>query len=111
MNCSPTIARPLRTAMAALLLAWGGSLPAQQPANVQQAAEDYRAGVAAFSRNDLQAALRHFQQVVRATPEAEPGHLMLGFVLARLGRTAEAIPELEKALALNPEDSDARTNL
>jgi Flp pilus assembly protein TadD len=111
MTGSSTIARLLRTAVATLLWAFGAPLPGQQPASVQQAAEDYRAGVAAFSRNDLQAALKHFQQVVRATPEAEPGHLMLGFVLARLGRTAEAIPELEKALALNPNDSDARTNL
>jgi protein O-GlcNAc transferase len=111
MKGSPIAVRPLPIAMAAVLWAFGACLPGQQPANVQQAAEDYRAGVAAFSRNDLQAALRHFQQVVRATPEAEPGHLMLGFVLARLGRTAEAIPELEKALELNPHDSDARTNL
>ena len=109
MTCWCSIARLLGTA--ALFFALGSSLHGQQPADVQQAAEEYRAGVAAFSRNDLQTALRHFQQVVRATPGAEPGHLMLGFVLARLGRTTEAIPELEKAVELNPNDSDARTNL
>src|SRR5215469_6087403 len=84
---------------------------AQQPGNAQQAAEDYRQGVAAFSRNDLQTALRHFQNVVRISPEAEPGHLMLGFVLAKLGLPKEAIPELEKAVTLNPDDTDAHMNL
>ena len=83
----------------------------EQPANIKKAAEDYRAGVEALSHNDLQLALKDFQQVVLATPAAEPGHLMLGFVLARMGRTKEAISELEKALTLNPNDSDARTNL
>jgi protein O-GlcNAc transferase len=95
-----------------LLLAFSLALHGQDPgASARQAGEDYRAGVAAFSRNDLPAALKDFRQVVHATPEAEPGHLMLGFVLARLGRVNEAIPELEKALALNPTDTDARTNL
>jgi tetratricopeptide (TPR) repeat protein len=85
---------------------------AQDPAaGSKQAAEAYRAGVDELSRNDLQEALKNFQQVVRLTPGAEPGHLMEGFVLARLGRTREAIVELEKALALNPNDTDARTNL
>lgn len=85
---------------------------AQDPtANSKQAAEAYRAGVDALSHNDLQEALKNFQQVVRLTPGAEPGHLMVGFVLARLGRTKEAIVELEKTLALNPNDTDARTNL
>jgi tetratricopeptide (TPR) repeat protein len=94
-----------------LLLTTASLFSAQQPASVQQAAEDYRQGVAAFSRNDLQTARQHFQNVVRLAPETEPGHLMLGFVLAKLGRTTEAIPELEKALALNPNDNDARMNL
>src|SRR5215471_1400958 len=94
-----------------LLLTTASLFSAQQPASVQQAAEDYRQGLAAFSRNDLRTALQHFQNVVRLNPETEPGHLMLGFVLAKLGRTTEAIPELEKALALNPNDNDARMNL
>ncbi|MGB2620752.1 MAG: tetratricopeptide repeat protein [Candidatus Acidiferrum sp.] len=83
----------------------------EQATGANPAAEHYRAGVAAVSRNDLHAALENFQQVVRFAPSAEPGHLMLGFTLARLGRTKEAIAELEKALALNPNDTDARTNL
>jgi protein O-GlcNAc transferase len=107
-SCSRRIA-----ASVPLLLAFSvAGLCGQEPsAGTRQAGQDYREGVAAFSRNDLQTALKDFQQVVRATPDAEPGHLMLGFVLARLGRVNEAIPELEKALALNPNDTDARTNL
>ena len=105
----------LRRAVASLPLLLACSVDAlhgQDPGtSAREAGQDYRAGVAAFSRNDLEAALKDFRQVVRATPQAEPGHLMLGFVLARLGRVDEAIPELEKALTLNPNDTDARTNL
>ena len=104
---------PLRAVWSAALALCTLTLAHAQdaPASAKQAAEAYRAGVDAFSRNDLELAIKNFQQVVRLTPGAEPGHLMLGFVLARLGRTKEAIVELEKALALNPNDTDARTNL
>jgi len=101
----------LRAALIAVLALSRFAAAQDQPAGVKQAAENYRAGVDALSHNDLQTALKDFQLVVRATPAAEPGHLMLGFVLARLGRTKEAIVELEKALTLNPDDSDARMNL
>src|SRR5579863_5613628 len=83
----------------------------QQPGDVQKAGDDYRAGVAALSASNLDQALKDFQEVVRLTPSAEPGHLMVGFVLARLGRTKEAILELEKAIALKPSDVDAQLNL
>jgi len=98
--------------VAALAFYSVGPAHAQDPtASSRQAAEAYRVGVDALSRNDLQGALQNFQQVVRLTPGAEPGHLMVGFVLARLGRIKDAIVELEKAIALNPSDTDARTNL
>ena len=101
-----------RLALALLCCCYGSIVYAQlQPAGANQGAAAYQAGVAALSRNDLQAALKDFQQVVRAAPAVEAGHSMLGFVLARLGRTREAIPELEKAVALQPNDTDARMNL
>lgn len=75
------------------------------------AAQIYQAGLAAMSRNDPQAALKNFQEVTRLAPSAEAGHSMAGFVLARLGRYHEAVPELERAVALKPDDSDARMNL
>ena len=85
---------------------------AQEPsASLKQADADYRAGVAALSRNDLNAALADFEKVVHLAPTAEQGHSALGAVLMRLGRTGEAIRELKKALAIRAGDSDAQLNL
>lgn len=84
----------------------------QEPsASLKQADAEYRAGVAAMSRNDLKTALADFQSVVRLAPETEQGHVALGSVLLRLGRTSEGIRELEKALALKPGDRDSQVNL
>jgi protein O-GlcNAc transferase len=84
----------------------------QEPsAALKQADADYRAGVTALSRNDLKTALTDFENVVRLAPSAEQGHSALGAVLVRLGRTNEGIRELEKALAMKPDDSSAQLNL
>ena len=85
---------------------------AQEPsASLKQADADYRAGAAALSHNDLQSALRDFQNVVRLAPSAEQGHSALGTVLVRLGRTSEGIRELNKALAIKPDDASAQLSL
>jgi protein O-GlcNAc transferase len=85
---------------------------AQGPSsNLKQADSDYRAGVAALSRNDLNTALADFEIVVRLAPAAEQGHSALGAVLVRLGRTSEGMSELEKALASQPTDATAQQNL
>jgi protein O-GlcNAc transferase len=85
---------------------------AQEPsAALKQADADYRAGVAALSNNDLKAALADFAKVVHLAPAAEQGHSALGAVLVRMGRNAEGIRELEKALAMKPADGSAQMNL
>ena len=85
---------------------------AQEPSpTLKQADADYRAGVAALSHNDLNAALADFEKVVHLAPAAEQGHSALGAVLFRLGRTKEGIRELEKALAIKSSDSSAQLNL
>jgi tetratricopeptide (TPR) repeat protein len=87
-------------------------LQAQEPpAAASQLDDHYRAGLAAVARNDFQDALKDFQLVVQSAPSAEAGHSALGFVLVRLGRAQEAIPELEKALAIEPSDSSAQMNI
>jgi len=94
------------------LLAHSGPGQAQESSsNLKQADADYRSGVAALSRNDLNGALADFERVVRLAPSAEPGHSALGAVLVRLGRRTEGIRELEKALAIQPNDSSAQLNL
>ncbi|MBB6142909.1 tetratricopeptide (TPR) repeat protein [Silvibacterium bohemicum] len=92
------------------VLSWLGH--AQEPSpGLKQAESDYRAGVAALSRHDLNAALADFEKVVHLAPAAEQGHSALGAILLRLGRTSEAIRELEKALAITPSDRSAQLNL
>jgi protein O-GlcNAc transferase len=92
------------------VLALSGLL--QEPsAELKQADADYRAGVAALARNDLNAALTDFEHVVHLAPTAEQGHSALGAVLVRLNRTAEGVRELEKALAMKPGDNSAQMNL
>jgi protein O-GlcNAc transferase len=78
---------------------------------LKEADTDYKAGVAALSRSDLDTARADFENVVRLAPSAEQGHSALGAVLIRLGRRAEGIRELEKALAIQPSDSSAQLNL
>lgn len=85
---------------------------AQGPsASLKQADTDYRAGVAALSRNDLNSALADFEHAVQLAPAAWQAHSALGSVLVRLGRTDEGIRELEKALAIHPGDSSAQLSL
>jgi protein O-GlcNAc transferase len=83
----------------------------QPSPRLREADADYKSGVAALSRNDLNTALADFEKVVRLVPSAEQGHSALGAVLVRVGRNAEGIRELEKALAIQPKDSSAQLNL
>jgi len=95
-----------------LCAALPGVSHAQEPSpTLKEADADYRAGVAALSRHDLDAAFADFQKVVRLAPTAEQGHSALGAVLVQLGQTSEGIRELEKALAMKPGDSSAQLNL
>lgn len=85
---------------------------AQEPsAAMRQADADYRAGVAALNKNDLQTAEARFQAVTALVPDQEPGHSALGAVLVREGKVAEGIRELQRALALKPGDSAAQLTL
>lgn len=96
----------------AVLLALSAFCAAQEPSSsLKQADADYRAGVAALSRNDLRAARGDFENVVRLAPAAEQGHSALGAVLIRTGEPAAGIRELEKALAMHPGDASAQQNL
>jgi protein O-GlcNAc transferase len=89
-----------------------GRLSAQEPsASLREADADYREGVAALNRNDLKTAQSKFEAVTRLAPSAEQGHSALGAVLVREGQWAAGTRELEKALALKPDDVSAQMNL
>jgi protein O-GlcNAc transferase len=93
-------------------LALAGQLLGQGPSDsLKQADADYREGVAALNRNDLQTARAKFAEVVRLAPSAEQGHSALGAVLEREGQIPSAILELQRALAIKPDDAAAQLNL
>jgi tetratricopeptide (TPR) repeat protein len=95
-----------------MLLVFSSHCSAQEPSPaLRQADADYRAGMAALSRNDLQTARKDFENAVRLAPTAEQGYSALGAVLVRMGERAAGIHELEKALAMKPGDASAQQNL
>lgn len=97
--------------LAGLSLSAGFCRGQQATANLREADADFRAGVAAFSRNDLEAARHDFEEVVHLAPSVEQGHSALGAVLVRLGDNGGGIRELEKALSLRGNDLSAQQNL
>jgi tetratricopeptide (TPR) repeat protein len=104
---------PVRIGLSVAALLAGCVVCGAQEASpsLRQADADYRAGVAALSRNDLKTARLEFEQVVRLAPDIEQGHSALGAVLVRSGETGAAIHELEKALAIRADDASAEQNL
>ena len=60
-------------------------------------------GQAALERGDLEAAAREFRQVTQRYPDLSAGHTALGSILMALGRYAEAVPALRRAMELTPQ--------
>lgn len=104
---------PVRMAFRAAAFAAGCAVCcAQNPSpGLRQADADYRAGVAAMSRNDLKTAQREFEEVVRLAPDIEQGHSALGTVLVRNGEMVAGIRELQTAVAMRADDTSAELNL
>jgi tetratricopeptide (TPR) repeat protein len=67
-------------------------------------AADWKSGVTAFKTGDLATAEAEFRALTQAQPEWAGGHLMLGQTLLRAGRAEEALPSLEQARELAPDD-------
>jgi tetratricopeptide (TPR) repeat protein len=65
-----------------------------------RAAEASRAGVAAYSRGDVAGSVEQFSAAVDTDPENADALNNLGQVLVRTGRAREAIPYLDRAVAL-----------
>jgi len=64
---------------------------------------DWEAGVAAFKVGRFATAAAEFRQVTETHPDWADGHFMLGSALLHLDQPAEALPSLEKAVALGGE--------
>jgi len=65
----------------------------------------------AFARNDLAAAVRHFQTAVAWDPYSTPMHESLAVVLSQLNRPSEAVATLQQAVQLSPQDAEAHYQL
>src|SRR6266567_4654013 len=76
-----------------------------------QADAAFRAGYAAREAGQLEAARAQFAQVVKLAPQIAEGHEALGAVLLEMAKPAEAVPQLEVAARLKPNDIGIETNL
>lgn len=66
---------------------------------------DFIAGDSLLHLEQPEQAEPYLQAALKGDPKLLPAHASLGMVLARLGRNAEALPHLEKALALDDDGS------
>ena len=92
-----------------LLLTACYASPAQT--GVDAAGKAFREGVAAVQARQLTLAERQFRNVVRLAPGIAAGYSALGAVLVQEGRNADALPELRRALQMDPGDAAAQLNL
>ncbi|RPJ78811.1 MAG: tetratricopeptide repeat protein, partial [Acidobacteria bacterium] len=63
--------------------------------------EPETAGRLAYAGGDLESALERFTEEIRRRPSDAESYSNAGQVLIRLGRTADALPFLEEAVALD----------
>ncbi len=72
-----------------------------------RAAEDYRRGLAAYAAGRFQEALESFQRAAAGDPSAGRYRVMVGAAELKLERRSEARAELERALRLHLDASEA----
>src|SRR5947209_6284115 len=82
-----------------------------QSENLKAADAAFRAGTAAYQRNDLREAHAQFAIAVRLVPNVAAAHTAFGTVLLAENRPKEAASELERAHKLDPADNNATLNL
>jgi protein O-GlcNAc transferase len=79
--------------------------------NLQAAKAAFRAGAAAYARNDLETAHAEFAKLVSLAPDVAAGHAAFGAVLLAENDPGAAMTELELAHKLDPQDAGAILNL
>src|ERR1700730_11568861 len=80
-------------------------------AQLKLADEAFRAGSAAYLRNDLHSAHLQFAKVVQLAPAVAAGHTAFGTVLLAEGDARSAVKQLELARGIDPRDAGATVNL
>jgi tetratricopeptide (TPR) repeat protein len=66
--------------------------------------ENYALGMVAFSRQEYRQAMRYLEKAVDVLPDFAPALLGAGLVYERLGQLDKALPPIQYALELNPDD-------
>ena len=79
--------------------------------SLKEASADFRAGFAARESGNFELARAKFAEVTRLEPGIPEGHEALGAVLLEMGKTNDAIDELETAAKLQPNNAGNQANL
>jgi tetratricopeptide (TPR) repeat protein len=85
--------------------------PRQRPEPGAAFLDPSGAATMAYQAGDYQTALRRFQEAIDRNPNDAESLSNLGQVLVKMGRTAEAVPHLDRAATLNPDRWAYRFNL
>ena len=80
-------------------------------AKAKQYAVEFGKGQDALAHDDFKIAIPHLQKYVAARSDDPTGHILLGSALQQAQRFDEAIPEFERALALDPDNPYVEVNL
>ena len=101
--------------MLALAQAQTSTAPANQKtpleARLKSADEAFRAGSAAYQKNDLHTAHIQFAKLVQLAPKVAAGHTAFGIVLLAEGDARSAAIQLQLAHSLDPQDTNAILHL
>lgn len=76
-----------------------------------KSSDNFNAAFACMERKEWEEAVRLFKAVLKVNPHSVPSHGNLGLCYAQLGRKADALGELHKALDLDPHYQPAQLNL
>ena len=76
-----------------------------------KSSDDFNAAFACMERKEWENAARLFKAVLKVNPVSVPAHGNLGLCYAQLGRKADALAALHKALDLDPYYQPAQVNL
>jgi tetratricopeptide (TPR) repeat protein len=85
--------------------------PSQPPVQRPDPAALTADGDAALAANDVHAALFAYQDAVMSDGKYVPARVKLGHVYARMGHPLEAVEQWNRALQLDPRNTDAQTSL
>ncbi len=73
--------------------------------------ELYDVALTHFADNDLEAAVKAFEELIETYPDYIEGYLGLGHAYERLSKYDEAIEAVKKAIEINPNDPLTYTSL